>query len=135
MRRYALTVVGIIAVLLTGAISGGDGCAFSAASDHTCCAEAAPEPTSSCCSSAELSNSRAEADHQTGCDCIHSPSTPADVVASTAPTVPNDHTSVYLKTEGSFLDLSLQSRARAIEHSIRSHPPLPVYLLDCSFLI
>ena len=135
MSRYAVVVVGIAAVLLTGAIPGVDGCALAAAPDHTCCAEPAPEPTSSCCSSMEASGSRTETEHQTGCDCVHPPSTPADVVASTAPTVPDDDASVDLKSEDRFFTISLQRRARAIEHRVRSHPPPPVFLLDCSFLI
>ncbi len=78
---------------------------------------------------------RTEADDQTGCDCIHPPSTPADVVASTASPAPNDDTSLDLTTEDRLFGLSLQTAARPIERRVRIHPPPPVFLLDCSFLI
>jgi len=135
MRKYALVVIGIAAVVLTGALPGIDDCAFSAVPDHACCAEPAPEPSSSCCSSMEPSEKRTETDHQTGCDCIHPPSTPADVVASTAPPVPDDDASLKLTTEASFSGITAQRPAGAIEPRVRTHPPPPVFLLDCCFLI
>ena len=135
MLKRAFIFVGIAAVLLTGIFPGGDACALAEAADHACCAEPTPEPTSSCCSSMEESDSRTAADHQNGCDCIHSPSTPGDVIVSIAPLVQDDEASLDLNTEDRFFDITLQTRARTIEYRVRSHPPPPVFLLDCSFLI
>lgn len=130
-----MVLVGTLAVLLAEALPGVDGCALAAASEHACCAEAAPEPASSCCSTIEAKPSHAEAGHQTGCDCIHPPSTPADMVTSTVSTAPNDDTSPDLRIEDRHLGLSLQKRGRVTDHLVRIRPPLPVHLLNCSFLI
>lgn len=135
MSRYALVFVGVMAVLLAGALPGVDGCALAAAPDHACCAEAAPEPTSSCCSSLEAETSGTEAGDQTGCDCIHPPSTPADMATSTASPAPNGATSLDLKTNDRFFGATLRQRGLTIERQVRIKPPPPVFLLDCSFLI
>ena len=135
MSRYALILVGITAVLLAGALPGVDDCAFSAAPDHACCAEPAPEPTSSCCSSMEAADSRAADDHQSGCDCIHPPSTPADVVASNASPAPNDDTSPELQNAERHFALSLERLGVAAKRLVRIDPPPPAHLLNCSYLI
>ena len=57
------------------------------------------------------------------------------MVASTASPAPNDSASLDLKTKDRFFAATLQKRDRAIERQVRIHPPPPVFLLDCSFLI
>jgi hypothetical protein len=135
MRRYALVIVGIAAVVLTGFPPGSDGCALTAATEHSCCAEPASEPISTCCSKMEAPEPGIGNETSDGCDCIHSSSTPAEAVVSTVPTASDDAESMVLKTDRRLFGLSFEAHARVKQARVRTHPPPSVFLLDCCFLI
>ena len=134
MSNYALVTIGIAAVLLTGSVPGGDGCGVATPTDHACCAEPAPERTSACCPSTSSPASPAEDEHGSRCDCIHPASTQAAMVASSSPPEPEKTQSAERNCDGPFSDLLCQRSVRATGH-LRNHPPPPVFLLDCAFLI
>jgi hypothetical protein len=134
MRKYALIAVGIVAVLLTGTPPGSDGCALAASSDHACCAQAAPEPSPGCCSSDKAAAAPTEPDHGSRCDCIHPASTQSALVASSSPPAPDKTQSVEPNAEAPSSGSLSENPARTARH-VRNHPPPPVFLLDCAFLI
>ena len=135
MLKHALVLVAIVAVLPTGTLPAADACATFAVPDHACCAEPAPEPTSSCCTKMEASGTPAETGHENGCDCIHPLSAPVAVTVSMAPSAPEDSAPVDPMTKDRLFDHTSLSTARAIDHRVGTHPPPPVFLLDCCFLI
>ena len=135
MIKRASVFIGIAVVLLSGFLPAGEACALPAAVHHECCAEQAPEPTSSCCSSVEESQRRAEPRHEVGCDCVHPPSTPVTTVASTRPSGPDDLLDAVLTHDRTHSELPTIIRVHSNERHVRSHPPPPVFLLDCSLLI
>jgi len=56
------------------------------------------------------------------------------MVISIASIAPDEDASADLEADARFFGLSPQRPARAIEYSARSHPPRPVFLLNCANL-
>lgn len=134
MLKRSFVSVGILAVLLTGIIPAGDACALGATNDHGCCATPGPKATSSCCTSPDGPVRSPKTDNAMDCACDHPPATPATVAATSTPSSTEDdgqpaHTAHIAVTHEETL-----TGVRAKEHRVRSHPPPPVFLLDCCFL-
>lgn len=135
VSKRALFVVGILAVFLSGVFPGGVLCALADAADHACCAERTPEPTSSCCSSMDEVERTAESGTKFGCDCVHPSPTPVTMVASAGPTGPDDPLDTDQTLDRTHPESPATVRYHSVERRVRSHPPLPVFLLNCSLLI
>ena len=135
MLKGALFSVGILAVFLTWIFPAGDLCALTASADHACCAEPEAETTSSCCSGDEGSEARTDVGQVVGCDCVHAPSTPVTTVPAKRSVSQEDGQATIVAAQTSAPGSSTKTRTHSIGLRVRSHPPPPVFLLDCSFLI
>lgn len=134
MFKRVLITVGIVAVLLTGYLPAEDGCGLEAAVDHACCAQMQPEPVSSCCAGTEADLSSETERDSLACSCVHPPSATFAVAASSL--VGQDGGSMVDVVENTAPHLDSDPELhRLVNRRVRSHPPPPVFLLDCSFLI
>ena len=135
MLKHALISVAVMAVLLTGALPALDACVISTTSDHACCTEPTPEPTSSCCSSPQGSSTQPDSSQKSGCDCFHSASAPVAAVVLLTPQTLEDIAPVDSTIQDRLFDHSSLSGTRAVDDHVRTHPPPPTFLLDCAYLI
>jgi hypothetical protein len=134
MLKRAAFVAGLAAILIIGPVPSADACAVSTAHDHACCAASRPEEVYSCCSSTETP-ALDTVDHDLHCGCFHRPATPAAAAANGGSLDPGDHGSPIQTVGILAARTSRSTRHSAVERRIRSHPPPPVFLLDCAFLI
>ncbi len=133
MLKRAFITVGVAAVLLTGIFPASDGCGLEASVDHACCAEMQPEPVSSCCAGIQGDNPSGDDAHNLDCTCVHPPSVNFAVAASSH--VGQESDSIGDVAENSVTStLLVPDSHRSVERRVRSHPPPPVFLLNCADL-
>jgi len=134
MLKRASFIVAIAAVLVAGFVPASDACAVGVARDHACCAESRSEHAPACCSGADITTVDTVG-HDLHCSCAHRPATLASATAAGPSFFPDDHGSPIDGT--AFLAALTPRSARHItdERRLRAHPPPPVFLLDCAFLI
>lgn len=134
MLKRAFMTVGIAAVLLTGIFPAGDGCGIEAWIDHACCAEMQAEAVSSCCSGTEADIPSSQTSQTLDCTCVHPPSATIATAVSCHSGQDGDSPSHLVQASAPHLHW-VHGLQRPVERRAPSHPPPPVFLLDCSFLI
>jgi hypothetical protein len=134
MSKSAWLTVAVLAVLLTGIATVGEGCGPVPSSSHSCCAEVGSEPVSSCCPGSETDATSDHAGQDLDCTCVHPP------VAAFAVTLASqsgqDGAPTSNVADGSRSEEPPAPDARrTVERRFRTHPPPLFFLLDCAFLI